>query len=75
MLMIAHSWMGRVSLGAFETFMNFISKKFIKRNKIIKKEEALELYKVLVLRTNPNMDFSGLEPEKDEFGEDIPRVK
>ena len=63
MLMSAHSWMARTSVDALDTFLNFISRKFINRHKMITKQQAIHLYTLLARRTNDrNFDIAALQP-------------
>ena len=72
MLISAHQWMGVKSMEALETFLNFIAKRFLNRHKMINKEQAINLYSTIAQRINANfLDLVSLEPERDEFGEEV----
>ena len=64
MIMSAHTWMGLKSVEALETLLNFISRKFINRHKLITKEQAINLYSVIARRINDkSLDLSSLETQ------------
>lgn len=66
MIISAHTWMGLKSVEALETLLKFISRKFINRLKLITKEQAINLYSVIVKRVNDkSLDLTSLEPQDD----------
>ena len=73
-LLKIHEWMKDQNNEAFETFLKFISRKFLERHKMITVTEATNLFKVIDLRVNGSgrsFDLTALESTMDEFGNRI----